>query len=274
MTRDSSSASTGISKPSPRRWTRPELVRLLSLYCRLPFGKMHERQPDVIALSVRMNRSPGSVAMKLSNMASFDPELKARGIKGLPNATELDREVWNTFYGKWETLAACVQEGDLVEAEPVGEAVGGDVIELPTFDGPTERRVLATQRRGQAFFRKAVLAAYEGKCCVTGIAVPGLLRASHIVPWSVSRGGDEAQRLNPRNGLCLNAMHDAAFDSGLITLDEDRRVVLSRTLRDATTAEVHQAWFVRYDGQRIADAEKFAPEPAFLAHHRQQVFVA
>ncbi len=134
--------------------------------------------------------------------------------------------------------------------------------------------LLATQRRGQAFFRKAVLAAYEGKCCVTGIAVPGLLRASHIVPWSVSRGGDEAQRLNPRNGLCLNAMHDAAFDSGLITLDEDRRVVLSRTLRDATTAQVHQAWFIRYDGQRIADAEKFAPDPAFLTHHRQRVFVA
>lgn len=263
-----------VHSPKPRRWTRPELVRALSLYCRLPFGQLHSRQPEIIALAAAMGRTPASVSMKLCNLASFDPELQARGISGLDGASALDREVWDAFYGKWETLAACVQESELSEAEPVGEAVGGEVIELPTFDGPTERRVLAKQRRGQAFFRKAVLAAYEGKCCVTGIAVPGLLRASHIVPWSVSRGGDESQRLNPRNGLCLNAMHDAAFDSGLITLDEDRRVVLSRTLRDATTAEVHQAWFIRYDGQRIADAEKFAPHPAFLAHHRERVFVA
>jgi putative restriction endonuclease len=77
-------------------------------------------------------------------------------------------------------------------------------------------------RVNQQFFRAVVLAAYDGKGCVTGLAVPELLVASHIVSWAE----DPKQRMNPRNGLCLNALHDRASDRRLM-FDADLKVRLS-----------------------------------------------
>jgi len=85
-----------------------------------------------------------------------------------------------------------------------------------------------TVRRGQDFFRNAVLAAYRGRCCITGLPARDLLRASHIIPWRT----DVKSRLDPTNGLCLNALYDVAFDVGLLTVDEGLKVVFSRGLRD------------------------------------------
>ena len=79
-----------------------------------------------------------------------------------------------------------------------------------------DRLVQTTARRGQAFFLSAVLSAYDRRCCVTGLSIPTLLIASHIVPWT----HDETNRLNPENGLLLSPFHDRAFDRGLITIDE------------------------------------------------------
>ena len=73
------------------------------------------------------------------------------------------------------------------------------------------------QRVGQRLFRDAVLTAYNARCCITGLAVYRLLVAGHIMPWRE----DPSQRLNPANGLCLSALHDRAFDIGLITIRPD-----------------------------------------------------
>ena len=67
----------------PRRWTREELLVVLNLYEKLRFGQFHSRQPVVIEVAEKMQRTPGSLAMKLSNLASLDPKLQARGIVGL-----------------------------------------------------------------------------------------------------------------------------------------------------------------------------------------------
>ena len=81
------------------------------------------------------------------------------------------------------------------------------------IDGKEKERIIKT-RVNQSLFRKVVLATYNNKCCITGLAQPELLIASHIIPWSVN----EKERLNPSNGICLNALHDKAFDSGLIAI--------------------------------------------------------
>ena len=65
-----------------RRWTRKELLIVLNLYEKLRFGQFHSRQPVIIEVAEKMQRTPGSLAMKLSNLASLDPKLKARGIVG------------------------------------------------------------------------------------------------------------------------------------------------------------------------------------------------
>jgi hypothetical protein len=235
------------------KWSRDETLAALSLYVQIPFGKMHSNNPRVVALASAIGRTPSSVALKLTNLASLDPDLQARGVGGMKNASALDRQVWAEFYGRWNDLAAATAEIPLDERLPP----------------PTERRAEATQRIGQAFFRRAVLAAWDNSCAITGLRVADLLRASHIVPWA----DDESNRLNPRNGLCLNALHDAAFDRGLMTIDESMRVVYARSLRSALKRADGPSMVAAYEGQALRSPERLRPEGAFLEHHRTRVFV-
>jgi putative restriction endonuclease len=85
-------------------WTREELILAINLYCKIPFGKIHQRNSEIIHLASLINRTPGSVALKMVNFASLDPSLKARGIKGASNASKLDSEIWNEFFNAWDIL--------------------------------------------------------------------------------------------------------------------------------------------------------------------------
>src|SRR5262249_20344933 len=124
-------------------------------------------------------------------------------------------------------------------------------------------------RRGQQFFRQAVLTAYDVRCCVSGINVPRLLVASHIKPW----GKFPECRLNPKNGLCLSTLHDGAFDAGLITLDGRLNLVLSKKLRKYFPQPALEQNFVPFEGKPIRLPEKLAePDPDFLCYHREFIF--
>ena len=83
----------------------------------------------------------------------------------------------------------------------------------------TEAERLVVQRIGQDIFRKSLMDYWQGRCPLTGITDPALLRASHIVPWSECT--DDAQRLDVHNGLLLSALWDAAFDRALVTFDDN-----------------------------------------------------
>lgn len=74
-------------------WTREELILAFNLYCKLPFGKMHKGNPEIIHLASLIGRTNSSVALKLGNLASLDPSLQARGIKGAQNTSKLDKEI-------------------------------------------------------------------------------------------------------------------------------------------------------------------------------------
>ncbi len=116
-------------------------------------------------------------------------------------------------------------------------------------------------------FRQAVLTAYEERCCISGLDIPTLLVASHIVPWAE----DKTNRLNPRNGLCLSNLHDRAFDKGIISISEDCRVMISPKYR-FLKQEFFQAAIVSYEGRRITLPKRFMPDEAFLFLHRTSVF--
>ena len=152
-------------------------------------------------------------------------------------------------------------ERDKVRLEPSNRPVA------PT--GPTEATASVKVRRGQQFFRQAILSAYGVRCCISGINVPRLLVASHIKPWSDFPN----DRLNPRNGLCLSSLHDAAFDFGLITLDENFKVVLSKQLRRHFPEPTLEQNFVPFDGKPIRLPDKLAePGAEFLSFHREKIF--
>ena len=95
--------------------------------------------------------------------------------------------------------------------------------EEPNYPVGQDRVVQTTTRIGQSFFRAMILSAYNERCCITGLSIPSLLVASHIVPWS----HDKQDRVNPRNGLLLSALHDKAFDNGILTLNDDMTVRIS-----------------------------------------------
>jgi predicted restriction endonuclease len=144
-----------------------------------------------------------------------------------------------------------------------------DKIRLVVPGSPTEIHATVKVRRGQQFFRQTVLTAYDVSCCVSGINVPRLLVASHIKPWSRF----PTERLNPRNGLCLSTLHDAAFDAGLITLDDDLKVVLSKRLKKFFPQPALEQNFVPFEGQPIRLPDKLAePDGEFLRYHRDEVF--
>ena len=131
-----------------------------------------------------------------------------------------------------------------------------------------ERERIVRQRVNQYFFRAAVLAAYGSRCCITGLAVPDLLIASHIVPWAK----DPANRVNPRDGFCLNPLHDCAFDRGFITVCPKLRVAVSPALKDAPVGLATNRLLLDYEDVVITLPERFIPDAALLDWHRKHVF--
>ncbi len=253
-------------------WTKEQVKLGFNLYCQLPFGKLHSRNPEIIELAKLIGRSPGAVAMKLSNIASLDPAITSTGRSGLGNASALDREVWKEFHADWDKLALdCLHIYERLKSEKGSQKsekqTETEPEDIDDFTGET-KRVITEQRMRQNFFRRAVLSSYLGRCCMSGLSDSRLLIASHIVPWSK----DKHNRLNPRNGLCLSALHDKAFDRGLIALDDDFRVILSKDLEQRNEPFVRQ-FFHPLAGKSITLPERFAPDKAFLARHRDVVFV-
>ncbi|MDB5337308.1 MAG: putative restriction endonuclease [Planctomycetaceae bacterium] len=242
----------------------------MNLYCHLPFGKLHRGNPDVIRLAGAIGRTASSVAMKLCNLASLDPRLQQRGVKGLSGASEADREIWNEFHGDWERLA--IQSEELREQYglPDDSATADEVVpEIRRFVGATEGSRVTKVRLAQRFFRSSVLASYASRCCITDINQPAFLIASHILPWSQY----PQHRTDPRNGICLSSLHDRAFDRGLITFDENLRMVISAKLRSGLLNHVLNESFSRFEGKELRLPDKFCPEQSFLAVHRDQIFV-
>ncbi len=255
-----------------RNWQREELLLALNLYCRLPFGQYHHRNPEIIKLSEFIDRSPDAVAMKLSNFASFDPYHHSRGIKGLQNASQADRDIWNEFNSNWDALAV---EGEDLYLRLVGDLNGikigaSESNEMTVqFSGLTEIERQVKVRLGQSFFRKVILTSYGSKCCVCGLPIPELLIASHIVPWSDA----DNLRVNPHNGLCLCVLHDKGFDRGFFTLGEDYEVVIGHVLRHYLPNSSVNNGFKIYEGQIITLPDKFIPNQQFLAIHRNNYFL-
>ncbi|MET3977633.1 putative restriction endonuclease [Mucilaginibacter sp. UYP25] len=244
-------------------WTKDQLLLAINLYSKIPFGKMSAGNAIVKEWALIIDRSPAAVARKLGNFASFDPKLAERGVKGLPNVSKLDREVWNEYMNNWdelfiesETLLAQKKNTTIEQLNPI------ELIEPKTMIGREATRQVVV-RLDQTVFRKMVLSNFNDTCCITGINHPELLIASHILPWSMDAGN----RLNPRNGLALNTLHDKAFDRGLITITEDLKIKVSSVLMNISNIQSIKDNFIAYDGKSLIEPKKFFPDVEFLKIH-------
>lgn len=252
--------------PANANWSREDHILAFNLYCKIPFGQIHHSNPRIIELAKLIGRTPGSVSLKLSNFARLDPELKSRGVSGMSHGAKGEETVWKEFYQHPDELA--FQSERLLAHRrgiSVEELVGIEADELPR-EG-REREAVVRLRVNQGFFRAAVLSAYDFRCCVTGLAVPELLIASHILSWA----GSPEHRVDPRNGLCLNALHDRAFDRGLMFIGERCEVRFSDELRSMLSTKKADAtleWILSFEGRAISTPRRFRPDPGFLEQHR------
>lgn len=249
-------------------WTREQTIIALNLYCKIPFGKAHSRNPDVQKVAQLIGRSPGAVARKLGNFGSLDPELKKRDIKGLENRSALDEQIWNEFQDAPERLA---YESELLIANrrQIALEISSEIdIEGLPKEGK-EREVMVRTRINQNFFRKAVLSSYDFCCCITGLNNPTLLVAGHINKWSE----DVKNRMNPKNGLSLNRLHDSAFENGLITITPEYKIKVSSILKSDTKNAAIKEYFLKYDNQPIIEPKKFRPNKEFLEIHNNTRFI-
>lgn len=242
-----------------KSWTREELRLALALYCQLPFGRMHARNPEIVSLSARIGRTPSAVAMKLVNFASLDPQIAASGRKGLGNASALDRLAWAEFQADWDCGFGITDPASCIPPDTP----------LAAGDAETTALRMVEVRTKQLLFRRVVLSSYSESCCVSGLSEKRLLVASHIIPWSIAT----KERLNPTNGLCMSALHDKAFDCGLMTVLPDMTVKISEELKRLRSEPFIRSTLIDFEGRRIREPEKFYPKADFLHWHNENVFL-
>ena len=204
--------------------------------------------------------------MKLTNIASLDPAITSTGRAGLRAASANDRAMWHEMQSDWERFA--IESEQAMSEVQARVGLDKETSQNDISDRVGEDRIVQTTTRiGQNFFRSAVLSAYNGRCCITGLSLPALLVASHIVPWS----HDSANRVNPGNGLLLSVLHDKAFDLGFITIRDDMTVQVSRK-HSVRNDKFFSESIELYDGSPISLPEKFTPDRELLSYHREHIF--
>lgn len=243
-----------------RNWTREELIVALNLYLKLPFGKMHSRNADIIHLANIIGRTPASVAIRLTNFAHLDPYHQQRGVKGMSGGRNQVEPIWNEFINNKEKL---IFESESILAEKEQQSIEQKFSCLlsgtENLKGETKIREVKT-RVNQNFFRQIVMANYSNKCAITGIDIPDLLFASHIIPWSTNKN----ERLNPENGICLSALYDRAFDKGYISINDKFEILISSILKKKKKENYYEKYFAHLTNSQLYMPKKYLPKKAFL----------
>ena len=251
-----------------RRWSRGERILARNLYLKLPFGKLHSGTPEIIHLANLIHRTPGSVAMRLNNFAAVDPFHQQRGIGGLPGGQKRVAPIWNEFVHNKEEL---LFEGERILAAreniPLEEKFSAALQEVQSLKGEDKLQHVKT-RVNQDVFCQMVLTNDAGKCALSGIDIPDLLVASHILSWAKN----EQARLNPENGICLSALYGKAYDKGYIGITEKLDVVVSPVLKKKGGEPYYPQWFAFLQGAKITRPQKWRPGKAFLQYHMAVVF--
>jgi putative restriction endonuclease len=253
--------------PRGKAWTREDTIIAYALYCVIPFSKVNNSNQTIKDAAEIIGRSPASLKMKICNLAALDPDFLASGRAGLwGGISKLDRTVFAEFSSDWQRLSSTAEK---ILGLPIF-----DVVE-PIYNGPDRRKKKTyaeiSDKQARRFFRKSVIAAYEGRCCISGMTIPQMLIASHIKPYAVS--DKQTERANPANGLLLNAFYDRAFDQGLMTVLPDLTIRISDQVKEVYTDEKTRDWLYSVEGTKIKRPARFAPNRDLLAYHNEYVFL-
>ena len=220
------------------------------------------------ALAEITGRTPSAIAMRLVNFASVDPFHQKRGIKGLSGGTTQCKPIFDEFINNRENL---MFESEKILAQFQGVTIEQkfetELIDLRNYVGETKERLVKT-RVNQNLFRKIVLSAYSNRCAISNTNIPEFLIASHIKRWS----DDVENRLNPSNGICLNALYDRAFDKGFIGIDKDYKIIFSDKLMKYSKEEHFINHFKPIENKTMQLPDRFLPDKNFIQFHFETYF--
>lgn len=87
-----------------KAWTREDSIVACALYAITPYDKIQSINPQVIEVAKKIERSPASLAMRMTSFASLDPVGQAKGRKGFDSATKQDKEIWAEFQADWKSI--------------------------------------------------------------------------------------------------------------------------------------------------------------------------
>ena len=251
---------------SGQRWTYQETKMAFALYYLIPTTEIDKKNADVWRLAEGLQRTPRSVAMKLWNIAALDDRRVSQGKVGLKHGSLLDIQIWDEYRKRgddfiWEGIGLL---GSLLDHESLTPDVR---IAAHSLREGGDRLVTTKQRINQNYFKNCLVQIYGNRCCITGLQLTELLVASHIKPWSACKNGIE--RVNPCNGLLLNALHDRSFDRGLITLSKDMKVIVSGKV---THTDQNDSWLWAYHGRQIQMPSCNPPAIEFIEFHQDCIF--
>lgn len=253
-------------------WNEDETTLALYLYYLIESGQVENRSKAINELAAFLGRSRGSVEMKIGNLQSCDN----KNTKGLPNRSKTDLLVFDRYLLHPDVLditAKRIIEKNSADTHLISSIIDANPYTIPNYDEMvlsdytgSETARIRKERNDQDSFRNRLLANYDQKCCLSGVSTTQLLLASHIVPWSK----DKTKRLDPRNGLLLNAYLDRAFDKGIISVDSNYHVLVSRKLKDEKALE----YFNQYRGEKILLPRNIDvwPDKQNLQYHNDVVF--
>jgi putative restriction endonuclease len=249
-------------------WTKEELILTLNLYLKIPLKKISKSNSEVKNLAEILGRTPSAIALRLANFVHVDPFHIDRGIKGMSNGFNQVKPIWDEFIKDREELIF-LSEQILAQKENTTIEKKFDDILFDTKDLKGQDIIRAIKTRvNQSVFREMVLSNYNSKCAITGLDIPELLLASHIMPWSKN----EEHRLNPENGICLSALYDKAFDKGLIGINTNHEIIFSDSLKKKKETEFYNIYFSSLEKQKIIVAQKYLPRKEFLECHLDTIF--
>lgn len=246
-------------------WTLEELLPTFAYYLRVPYGRLHWRNPEVRDLARRLGRTPGAVARKLTNIAACDPQLRATGRVGSPHRAKLEEELFERYLAERDAVIAEASAAydRLMETEGVEPPI--DSLILPR-DVPSEALRQVRVRRNQWLFRQAVLSSYVDGCAMCDVDRPEFIIAAHIIPWAEC----PERRLDPKNGIALCPMHDRAFELGVMSVSKDFTILVrpGEPARSRDRSEVLTTMIDRMAGRPLRMPERFAPDADALEWHR------
>ena len=229
---------------------------------------MHKNNPEIIELAKLMGRTPSSVGMRLGNFASVDPYHQKRGVVGLKGGMNQVKPIWDEFNENRSELISLSEEIRATKENTTVEEKYKNILnDIKDLKGEVKERFIKS-RVNQSFFRQMVLANYSNECAVTGIDIPELLLAGHIIPWSQN----EKERLNPENGICFSPLYDKAFENGLIGINTDYKIILSTTLKQNTSKSYYEQNFRNIEGRTIIQPQSYLPNKSFLEWHLDTSF--